>query len=180
MASTSQTYCSTGNNELVQWTIPKYGGDGLKDFVEKDWKIPSEHLVCTTTHDGQLICYRIDGEEAEVEKLATYLTCISATWATQTSATVSEISRDVQISSSSLTRCSEKARSESLRSDTQQVLDMAGTKQATIKDSAAAQSAPQTSTEMTPRANVDEKKRLDKGIPKLQDRVALSLFAKKL
>nr|CAH7748917.1 unnamed protein product [Callosobruchus chinensis] len=74
-----KTYCSTGNNELVQWTIPKCGGDGLKDFVEKDWKIPSEHLVCTTTHDGQLICYRIDGEEAEVEKLATYLTCISAT-----------------------------------------------------------------------------------------------------
>nr|CAH7748925.1 unnamed protein product [Callosobruchus chinensis] len=56
---------------------------------------------------------------------------------------------------------------------------MAGTKQATIKDSAAAQSAPQTSTEMIPGANVDEKKRLDKGIPKLQDLVALSLFAKK-
>nr|CAH7765479.1 unnamed protein product [Callosobruchus chinensis] len=98
----------------------------------------------------------------------------------QIPATVSETSRDVQISSSSLTRCSEKARStESLSSDTQQVLDMAGTKQVTIKDSAAAQSAPQTSTEMTPGANVDKKKILNKGIPKLQDLVALSLFAKK-
>nr|CAH7745885.1 unnamed protein product [Callosobruchus chinensis] len=87
-----KTYCSTGNNELVQWIIPKCGGDGLKvihgdhsgslfsiatsiqDFVKKDWKIPSEHLVWTTSHDRQLIFYRIDGEEAEVEKLAMYLT----------------------------------------------------------------------------------------------------------
>nr|CAH7765480.1 unnamed protein product [Callosobruchus chinensis] len=90
----------------------------------------------------------------------------------QIPATVSETSTDVQISSCSLTRFSAKARStESLSSDTQQVLDMA--------DSAAAQSAPETPTEMTPGANVDEKKRLNKGIPKLQDLVALSLFAKK-
>nr|CAH7740183.1 unnamed protein product [Callosobruchus chinensis] len=56
----------------------------------------------------------------------------------------------------------------------QQALDMAGSKQSTIKDTAAAQTAPQTSTEMTPGANVDEKNRLDKAIPKLQDLVPLS------
>nr|CAH7765481.1 unnamed protein product [Callosobruchus chinensis] len=26
----NKMYCSSGNNELVQWTIPKCGGDGLK------------------------------------------------------------------------------------------------------------------------------------------------------
>nr|CAH7714936.1 unnamed protein product [Callosobruchus chinensis] len=80
----NKMHCSSRNNELVQLTIPKCGGDGLKvihndhsgslfsivssiqDFVKKDWKIP-EHLVAH-------ICYRIDGEEAEVEKLAMYLT----------------------------------------------------------------------------------------------------------
>nr|CAH7718153.1 unnamed protein product [Callosobruchus chinensis] len=53
-------------------------------------------------------------------------------------------------------------------------LDMAGSKQSTIKDSAAAQTAPQTSTQMTPGANVEEIQRLDKAIPKLLDLVALS------
>nr|CAH7720074.1 unnamed protein product [Callosobruchus chinensis] len=80
----NKIYCSSGNNELIQWTIPKAEGDGLKLIhgdhsglifsIATNWKIPSEHLVWTTSCDKQLICYRIDGEVAEVQKLAMYPT----------------------------------------------------------------------------------------------------------
>nr|CAH7745886.1 unnamed protein product [Callosobruchus chinensis] len=32
----NKIYCSSGNNELVQWTIPKCGGDGLKVVIILD------------------------------------------------------------------------------------------------------------------------------------------------
>nr|CAH7748918.1 unnamed protein product [Callosobruchus chinensis] len=91
-------------NNKVYITPQQFRAIGKEDTAALIQELLDEILVSVSIH-------------AESGTVPTSLYGPSSAGATQTPATVSETSRDVQISSSSLTRCSEKARSESLRSD---------------------------------------------------------------
>ncbi|CAH1979283.1 unnamed protein product [Acanthoscelides obtectus] len=91
----NKIYCSSRNYELIQWTVPKsMNGDGelMKiidnehssiifsiaashtDFINKDWVIPTEHLVWTTSQDRLVVGYQLDGDEEEINRIFSYST----------------------------------------------------------------------------------------------------------